>query len=62
MTDQVFGSILWDIFVIDSARICEQLMVQGQSRSTAVLHSGIQHLLKINSNIRLVFKVSNGNS
>ena len=31
-------------------RICEQFMIQGQSRSTAILRSN-QHLLRMNSNL-----------
>ena len=37
-------------FFGNCGRICEKLMIQGQSRSTAILRS-IQHLLRMNSNL-----------
>ena len=43
----------WKYFVTffgNCGQICEQFMIQGQSRSTAILRS-IQHLLRMNSNL-----------
>ena len=37
-------------FFGNCGRICEQFMIEGQSRSTAILCS-IQHLLRMNSNL-----------
>ena len=37
-------------FFGNCGRICEQFMVQGQLRSTAILHS-MQHSLRMNSNL-----------
>ena len=37
-------------FFGNCGRICEQFMIQGQSRSTAILRTK-QHLLRMNSNL-----------
>ena len=44
MTDQASGNGLV------TGRICEQIMVQGRRRATAILR-GIQRLLRMNSNL-----------
>ena len=53
----------WKYFVNffgNCGRICEQFMIQGQSRFTAILRS-IQHLLRMNSSL-VGIKVSNESS